>query len=229
MAGLISVLLPTIRSRRKRLEQTLETFRRIGGPLEFVVQLDDGNSNWGSKIAKAAEKATGDYLFLAADDLDVLDGWWQAATAVCDSGAMPAPLVFNTDGTIQSCGAWGIILPEGTVVKWSRFPFLSRSQWERFGPTLPIHYSDCVIGYRGSKASVPCVVSHGFALTHHFAPEGRKENDIEHLRMLVAMQLEEQGVDLWEPEIRESINACTPVVEEAEDGPAIRMVRPDED
>jgi hypothetical protein len=223
---LISVLLPTITDRERRLERTLATFKRVGGPLEYIVELDDGGSNWGSKIAKCAERAGGDYIFCCADDIDVHEGWWQAATAVCDAGAMPAPLVFNTDGSIQSCGnSWAEKAPDGSEATWSRFPFLSRAQWERFGPTLPIHYSDVILGQRAAREGVKCRVTHGFALTHHFAPEQRKDHDIEHLRMIVANQLDERGIDLWDPEVREAINNCTPRVEQTPHGPLVRMVR----
>lgn len=196
---MISILIPTIEARDERCKRTVEQFERIGGDLEFCIERDDASSNWGTKIAKCAERATGDYLFCCADDLDVHMGWWEAAVAVCDSGHMPAPCVFNPDGSIQSAGeTWGEDSPEGTVVGWSRFPFLSRVQWERFGPTLPIHYSDRILGIRGKKAGVDCKVTHGFALTHHYAPEGRKDNDIEYMRARVAEKLDADGADVWE-------------------------------
>lgn len=191
-----------------------------------MIEKDDGNRNWGVKTAACAERAKGDYLFCAADDIDVRSKWWQAATAVCDRGLMPAPLVFNTDGSIQSCGEWEKMLPDNTVVPWSRFPFLSRSQWERFGPTLPIHYSDVILGERAARAGVLTVVCQRFSLYHHFAAEGRKDNDVEELRRRVAHQLDAQGVDLWDPENLEAINNCTPQVVDGPDGPSIKMVRP---
>jgi len=206
----ISILIPTVPGREVSLAKTLAVFQREGGDLEFIIERDEGNSNWGTKIALAAHRARGDYLFLAADDLDVHEGWWEVATAVCDEGKMPAPLVLNPDGSIQSCGVWGEDMPEGSVIPWSRFPFLSREQWERFGPTLPIHYSDHILGVRAAKQGVECVITHAFCITHHFAPQHRKDNDAEHLRMVMAERLEADGLDVWHPEVRASVNAWDP-------------------
>lgn len=176
----ISVLIPTLPSREWHLRRCVDALNRTTTNLDLVVELDDGTSNWGAKIAKAAERAKGDYLFLAADDIQVLPGWWQAASAVCDQGKLPAPRVLRPDGRLES---WGADAEDGVPTDYSRFPFLSREQWDMFGPTLPIHYSDRILGFRARDAGVETVVCRGYSLIHHRAMPGRMPHPVAYREM----------------------------------------------
>jgi GT2 family glycosyltransferase len=179
----VSVLIPTMPVRESHLRGCIDALTRTTTNLDVVVELDEGTSNWGTKIAKAARRANGDYLFLGADDIEVLPGWWQAASAVCDRGMLPAPRVLRPDGRVESCGDWGADAEDGTPTAYSRFPFLSREQWDAFGPTLPVHYSDRILGFRASRAGVDTVVCRAFSLIHHWAMEGRIPNAVAYHEM----------------------------------------------
>jgi hypothetical protein len=169
--------------REPHLRRCLDSLERTTTNLDVVLEVDDGTSNWGAKIAAAAPRAKGDYLFLAADDIEVLPGWWQAAAAVCDQGRLPAPRVLRPDGSVESCGDWRVDAEDGTPTAYSRFPFLSGEQWNAFGPTLPVHYSDRILGFRARRAGVETVVCRGYSLVHHWARAGRIANRVAYEEM----------------------------------------------
>jgi hypothetical protein len=174
----ISVLMPTLPLREWHLRRCVDALNRTTANLDLVVELDEGTSNWGTKIAKAAKRAKGDYLFLAADDIQVLPCWWQAASAVCDQGSLPAPRVLRPDGRVD-----GIDAEDGGPTAYSPFPFLSREQWDAFGPTLPIHYSDRILGFRARRAGVETVMCHAYSLVHHWAMPGRMSHAVAYREM----------------------------------------------
>jgi hypothetical protein len=181
--SVISVLIPTMPSREWHLRRCVDALNRTTPTLDLVVELDEGTSNWGTKIARAAERAKGDYLFLAADDIQVLPGWWQAASAVCDQGKLPAPRVLLPDGRVQSFGNLNVDAEDGAPTAFSRFPFLSREQWDVFGPTLPIHHSDRILGFRARRAGVETVVCRDYSLIHHWAMPGRMPKAVAYREM----------------------------------------------
>jgi hypothetical protein len=170
---LISALIPTVAGREHWLEKCIASIEACGGDVEVVVERN--GSNWGEAINFAAERATGTHFFLGSDDHEVLPGWWEAAAGVCDRGLLPAPKMFNTDGSLQSCGEWEREQPDGDTTEFSRVPFVSRAQWELFGPLLPIHFSDVYLCTNAREVhGVETVVCHGYRLIHHFAQESRR-------------------------------------------------------
>jgi GT2 family glycosyltransferase len=194
----LSILIPTLTGREHWLAD-LEASLDVTAPDAERIIVRDA-PNWGVGINEAAEQAKGDYLLLASDDHTYPHpGWWQSAADFCDNGVLPAPLVYNTDGTIQSCGDYygdratrvtHDQLPEDrTETPFPRIPFLSRAQWDRYGPLLPIHFSDVFLGTKAKFDGTPTVVCKGFQLVHHFAQEGRLEYG-EQERIRVEMERE---------------------------------------
>jgi hypothetical protein len=121
-----------------------------------------------------ADLSAGGYVHFTADDIVPHPGWWEAAVACCDSGAIPSARILNTDGSLQSSGAWATDLPEGMVTDIARIPFLSREQWQLVGPMIEVHYyTDNYVAVRAAQAGIPTIVCQAYEFTHHYAPEGR--------------------------------------------------------
>lgn len=178
----LSILIPTLTGREHWLDGLELSLDLTAPDAERIIVRDA--PNWGVAINEAALQATGDYLLLASDDHTYPHEFWsEAAMEVCDRNLLPAPLVYNTDGTIQSCGnyygdhntpvGYEDLPLEGEPTPFPRIPFLSRKQWEQFGPLLPIHFSDVFLGQWAKKHGTHTVVCKGFQLVHHFAQEGR--------------------------------------------------------
>lgn len=172
-APLITVPLPTIDGREHYLEKAIDAYKRTTANLEII--LVRNAPNCGVVWQYGAEVGTGDYIAFGADDVEMHDGWWQAATAMIDQGVLPAPLIFETDGSIQSCGGSNYKLePDHAFTEFTRGPIVSRAQWDRIGPMIPTHYyTDNWVSYRGKELDIPTVVCHAYAYTHHMADEGR--------------------------------------------------------
>jgi hypothetical protein len=168
----ISVIVPTIAGRELWLEQCRVAYAAHTDDYELIVV--PNRPTCGLAWQDGADLAEGEFLHFTADDIEPHVGWWQAAVACVETGAIPSPRILNTDGSLQSSGEWGVDLADGTVTAIARIPFMSREQWDTLGPSLPIHYyTDNWIAYRAAQAGIPTVVCRGYEFTHHFAPEGR--------------------------------------------------------
>ena len=173
---LISVVLPTIKGREARFEQTREAYLRDSGypvPIELIIERD--HPTVGCAWQAGAERAVGDYIHLGNDDCEPRPGWWQPAIEACDQGMIPSPMVVNAaTGMPEAMPLWGLIAPDWTQVSCAIIPFVSRAQWEAVRPLFLGHYyADNFLTIRAKWAGWPCVLRHGYAFTHHWAMEGR--------------------------------------------------------
>lgn len=175
---MISVIVPTVAGRYEYLERFLNSL----GPGDYQISIHRDLPGCGQAWAEGAEEAEGDYILFAADDLEMHPGWAQAASRVCDLGYLPAPRILNTDGSLQSCGDWGIEMRDGAIPEFTRVPFVSREQWQIIGPDISAflktahYYTDNAFTWAGRKHGIETVVCRGFSLTHHFAQQGRKDD-----------------------------------------------------
>lgn len=165
---MISALVATISGREHWLKSVIEHLEALPDDIEIVIEKD--HPNWGTAMNAAAERATGDYLWLGSDDMDVKS--FGDAIDYCDRGFLPAPRVLNTDGSLQSCGEWETEQEEGTEYKFPRIPFATREQFDRIG-LLSIHYADVRFGTHGLRLGMKTVVCRSYEVVHHMAPEGR--------------------------------------------------------
>jgi glycosyltransferase involved in cell wall biosynthesis len=211
----ISIVVPTIDRREDSLARCIASYQQHTDDYEIIVVRNAPNC--GVVWQWAAEHSTGDYIAFSADDLEAHEGWWQEAVVMIDQGALPAPVIYNADGSIQSCGgSWETLEPEHSITEFTRAPFLSRTQWDVIGPMIPVHYyTDNWISYRGKLHDIPTVVCHAFQLTHHREQQGRGAGLDENDRMaadyrLACMYANEEipipeGGDAWKPVQHETI------------------------
>lgn len=182
---MISCLVPTIPEREPWLERCVAAIEAHTSDVQIVVER--GGRSWGEAINLAAEKAIGDYLWLGSDDMEVCPGWWKPAANVCDRGQLPAPLVFNTNGTVQSAGDYAPRpQPQGATTQFPRIPFCSVEQWRRLGPLLDIHFADVRFGDKAAALDIPTVVERGYAVIHHMPDVGRRDYNTEEAVRLAA-------------------------------------------
>lgn len=170
---MITVVVPTIDGREDSLARCLASYKEHTTDYETIVVRNAPNC--GVVWQWAAEHFTGDYIAFSADDLEAHDGWWQEAVTMIDHGVLPAPLIYNSDGTVQSCGGSNALEPEHAYTEFTRAPFVSRNQWDdAIKPMIPVHYyTDNWCSYRAGLHNIPTVVCHAYKLTHHMADEGR--------------------------------------------------------
>jgi hypothetical protein len=166
---LISIIIPTISERKRSFERcvdkyaaTTEDFEIIGIPNERACGIA-----WGI----GAEKATGDYLHLTADDLFPHEGWAEAAMEVADRGAIPAATVLNDDQPLN-CPVF--LEPRYRNTPNVLVPFFSRAQFEVGRWIVPIHYgSDDWITYMAARRGIPVEYTEGYRFDHTAEEEGR--------------------------------------------------------
>ena len=170
---MISVIVPTIDGREDYLNETLQAYRDTTPDVQLIVVRNKPVVGVAWNVGSL--QATGDYIHLTADDIIPHEGWWQAGCPVCDAWNLPAPLIYNTDGSVQSCGEYGMALyDDGTEYEFSRIPLMSMKQWELIRPVVPLHYyTDNWISYKGKLNGMKVLVTKQFCFTHHLAPIGR--------------------------------------------------------
>lgn len=172
---MISVVIPTITGREHWLERALTAFCETTEDAETLIVHDAPTCNAGWNLGVA--EAQGDYLLLAADDLEPHPGWIGEAIWWAERNVLPCPRVLNTDGTLQSCGDDAQETPTGTRSAVCRIPFLKR-EWLSWATPVPeqMHYmGDYWITAQGWRNRVKTRVVREMVFTHHLAPEGRKD------------------------------------------------------
>jgi hypothetical protein len=193
----LSIVMPTIAGREEWLERTCKAFYALTEtPFELLVEVD--HPGCGPAWQAGGARAQGDYIFMAADDLEPkARGWETAAMDACDDNLLPAPLIYYPDGRLQSCGEWWETLEgDNEETAFTRAPFMSRAQWEVAQPMLPTHYwTDNWVSWKCWQQQIPTVVTYGFDLIHHLAGEGRNEERMGSDGEIFARAT--QGEDVW--------------------------------
>lgn len=179
-APLITVPLPTVTGREDYLAATVKAYEATAN-VELIVYQD--MPGCGPAWLEGIRQGTGDYSHMGADDVTMHPGWWKDAVRVCDLGYLPAARILNTDGTLQSCGPWGVEVANGTILRgpddFTRSPFFSRAQWEKLEPLVApflaeTHYfTDNIFTWAGRKLGMETVVVRSYEYTHHLADPGR--------------------------------------------------------
>lgn len=176
----LAIVVPTISGREHWLERCLAAYERWT-PVFYVVEVvkDEPTCGraWNVGVARALERAPEvSYVHLTADDIEPLEGWYEAAVTSVRRGEFPAPRIVHSDGTLQSCGD-ADELPDGTDVEIARIPFATRAQMECVGPIIETHYyTDNYFSHRGRACGIRSRVNRAYAFVHHLAPEGRKDS-----------------------------------------------------
>jgi len=172
----ITVVIPTITGREHWLTKCSNSYHMTTGSIYIQkIILKDRPScavAWNEGIAEA--KAP--FIHLSADDLVAHPGWWQAAETATDY--VPAPMILNTDGSLQSCGDADEV-PDGTECEVARIPWASTELMRAIGPfPEDIHYyTDNWFSFRCRAFGYPSKVLQSYLFTHHLAPEGRERAD----------------------------------------------------
>lgn len=182
---MILIVVPTIPGREESLARCVESYM-AHTDTDYAIRIyrnsPSAGEGWLSGVAEhVAVHGPPDYVALTNDDCEVTGEWWPAAVEACDAGKLPAPIVLNTDGSLQSAGGdfnepsdlIHEIRPDWAEVGFTTIPFMSWEQWERVG-MVPLHYcSDCWVSERGRQLGIPTVLRHGYRVTHHLHQVGR--------------------------------------------------------
>lgn len=182
----IGIVIPTIPGREESLKRCLGSYAASEDvDLRFHVYRNSPRSGTGWKrgTAELVELyGKPDYLHLTNDDCEAArKDWWRDAVEACDQGKIPAPVVKNSDGSLQSAGGdmnagahlLTTVQEDWAEVGFTTVPFLSWEQWQRIG-MLDVHYaSDLWVSEYGRQLGYPTVLRHGYEIVHHMHEVGR--------------------------------------------------------
>jgi len=91
-----------------------------------------------------------------------------------ERGLLPAPMILNPDGTLQSCGVSDRLEPDGASTGYTRIPLLTRHMLTRIEPLYPGHYwTDIYVSERARQLGIETEISHRYLFTHSWAHVGR--------------------------------------------------------
>lgn len=183
----VSAIIPTIQGREELLEQTVESLRDTANGYDVELLVVRNCPTVGQAWNKGIEEATGTHFWLGADDVTLLPGWLDAAAEAASEGGYPCPRILRPDGSVEACGTVGqsgtieIEVEDGFPCNSSSFPFVSREDWERVGPSLPVHYfADDYLGFRARVAGLDVRLVRAYSLIHHEGTVGRREKVAQH-------------------------------------------------
>lgn len=171
--SLISVIMPTVAGREDIFARCAAAYEVLSclGPHELELITEKDRSTCGLAWQRGADRATGDYLHFTCDDIEPRhQGWWAPAIEAIEAGFIPAPQVYDVNGTPQSHPQVGIVSPDWTPVHMTSLPFVSREQYEKVAPLITTHYySDDWFSFRCERAGWLTRLRTGYAFTHHWA------------------------------------------------------------
>lgn len=176
---MISVVIPTVDGREDLLEQTKQAFRDTA-EVEFIVVRNERTC--GDAWNMGAERASGQYLMLAGDDLLPQGGWAEVAIEAANANVLPAPRITTPDGKLECCGTLGQGLyidgKEGAPVYNAPIPFFRLMYWEQIGPAPSIHYyADDYLSYRARfNAGLSIEVRREYSFVHLNGQVGKAQN-----------------------------------------------------
>lgn len=170
---MISVVIPTIDGREHWFERCLQAFTETSSPdVEYLVYRNFPTC--GKAWNEGLREAQGDFILLAADDLEPHPGWWKPAIEVTHREQIPCPRILNSDGSLQSCGFDTKEVPTGTLSDVARVPFLPRRLADVLYPVFENQFmGDYWITWRAQQLGWQTIVVREMMFTHHMAMEGR--------------------------------------------------------
>jgi len=175
----VAIVIPTINGRSEHLARCLQAYAQTAP--SAAIYVEHGHGSCGEAWIAGADKATQagfEYLHFSADDLEPHQGWLDVAIDTVDDGYIPAPLVFNPDGSLDSAGLENFGQYRGPYADWqyvegTTVPFLTRKMWERIG-MIPVHYcTDLWVSVIGRRRGWETVIRTAMRFTHHAAAPGR--------------------------------------------------------
>lgn len=183
---MISIVLPTIKGREHHYQRAYRAYEeRTSSPFEILTlrNFDGCGRAWNA----GAALARGEFIHFTADDLEPMEGWDEAAIDTIEDGfeRLPAPVTLRADGQVESAGGhWDRLPPDGEItLNTCVIPFFRACDWAELGPIIETHYyTDNYFSDQARRAGWEFVVRHGYVFKHHWAKEGRGD---EQARMAV--------------------------------------------
>jgi hypothetical protein len=178
----IGVVFPTVDGRQKSLEKAIRTtcppWAEDRDNVRFGIAIEGGHESCGAAWNAGAErllKDEADFFLFSADDLYPLtDHWYAWALKSCDEAELPGAFVYD-EATMQRHDDDGA---PGTVVEFSRIPFLPAFLVEEIFPMPELHYySDRWIGRAALRShGWRTRLVGGFDFVHAWGQPGRKND-----------------------------------------------------
>jgi hypothetical protein len=175
----LAIVVPTVDGREADLDRCIAGYAATAPDAKVYVERNypTCGAAWNAGAAKA-ELDGFDYLHLTADDLEPHAGWLEVAVETVDKDHIPAPLVYNPDGNLQSAGLAGLGCYTGPHEDWqliegTTVPFLTRKMWNAIG-MINVHYcTDLWVSVIGRKRGWETAIRTGMVFTHYNSEPGR--------------------------------------------------------
>lgn len=171
---LLTIVIPFVAGREGYLDLALRAYRRTT-PEDTQILVITNKATCGEAWNRGIEQATGDYVLLAADDIEpASDDWLDQGIYWVNRDFLPCARILNTDGSLQSCGDWPEEADTETICEFARIPFARSDQMKAIYPILNIHYAtDYWFSHRGREIGLETIVVREFCFYHHLAQPGR--------------------------------------------------------
>lgn len=163
------MLIPTLPKRAELLQVVVARFHDIArrdSACSGLEILTISGTTWGEGCNQLARAASGDVLFLGADDALPADPlWFSNALAVLEQRQIPAARFL--DRRYHPINPQVDAAPAGVEVGWTRLPLLYADTFREVGPLLDATwYADHDYSERLTAAGWPIVAAPNFSLVH---------------------------------------------------------------
>jgi hypothetical protein len=168
---MISVVMPTILGREESCARMCELYRQRT-PFELEIITPYGFPNWPAGMNDGIQRATGDFIASAADDLEPLQGWAEAMISCLENNEIPAPQLWDyVKGGPPVNAVDGHV---GDLTDFSRVPALTRRMAEQIGVWPEIdYYADNWVSDKGRSFGYQTRLTAGYEFVHHWHQTGR--------------------------------------------------------
>lgn len=169
----LSVVIPSIAGREHWLRTALKGFEKTT-PVSYETLIYKDRPVCGIAWNEGIRDARGEFILLAADDLEPVEGWYEAGLSSLGKGNVPSARILNSNGSLQMMGDWTEEVEEGRICNLARIPFASAELMREVYPILEIHYAtDDWFSYRVRQLGWQVAIARGFCFYHHWAEQGR--------------------------------------------------------
>lgn len=194
----LALILPTIKGREERYDETLTAYRESIGsyPVEIISPVDYPRVSIAWNKGVQALRSEPQYLHFAIDDQVPDEGWLETAIETVETrpdwgtGFLPAADQRYPDGSHDSHGGLGFghslsaEAVDWTPCRTTGIPFCSWDAWQRIGDFHPaIHlFTDDEWFWRAATLGHRVVYREGYAFTHYHLKLRRVTSKVEEHR-----------------------------------------------
>lgn len=170
---MLSVIIPTIDGREESLAAVIRRYQETlasSGTEIFPVEIltPRNHRNWPEACNAGFQRSLGDIIHYGADDLEPVDGWYDAMMQTLNAGEIPAGHILNPDRDPEWDGE------DGSLAHFSRVPALTRDMATAIGRWPEIdYYADIWVSIKARTLGIQTRCNYKYQFIHHWHQYGR--------------------------------------------------------